>query len=165
MNRADRRRQASEDRVRHRGTSRDSRLEGMDVRYGGRTLEIRVYLNTDEEPQEVILRLDPVARGPRLVRAMFAARLVPAEHALPLWKTAPGLEDDPLGYEGRTVEVVVLLNTDEDARSVVDRMKPAARGSKLVMCLFVASEYDPEAAEVLWKFASEQALRAVRRES
>ncbi len=165
MNRAERRKQASEDRVRHRGTSRDSRLDGMDVRYGGRTLEIRVYLNTDEEPHDVVARLDPAARGPRRVRSMFAARLVEEALARPLWKTAPGLEDDPLGYEGRTVEVVVLLNTDEDAQVVVDRCKPAAQGPKLVMCLFVASEYDPEAAEVLWKFASEQALRAVRRES
>ena len=58
VNRADRRRRASEDRVRHRGTSRDSRLDGMDVRYGGRTLEVRIFLNTDEEVSDVVARLD-----------------------------------------------------------------------------------------------------------
>ncbi|HEX9642299.1 MAG TPA: hypothetical protein VGB13_13425 [Candidatus Krumholzibacteria bacterium] len=48
-----------------------------DLRYGGRTVEARLYINTDEDLEVIKERLIKLARGPRLDMAVIGL----GEHA------------------------------------------------------------------------------------
>jgi hypothetical protein len=66
----------------------DSRLVGMEIKYEGRTLDVRVFVNTDEEDWVVVERVRQAARGPKQCMAMVMVGNVPLERAKPLWETA-----------------------------------------------------------------------------
>lgn len=68
--------------------SKDNRLSGMDVRYGGRTIRFEIIVNTDA-PEDVLrqrlLQLRRVARGARMDMTIATAGEVPADQARGLW--------------------------------------------------------------------------------
>jgi hypothetical protein len=66
----------------------DPRLVGMEVRHGGRTLEVRVFVNTDEDDWVVAERVRQAARGPKQAMAVITVADVPVERAVPLWEAA-----------------------------------------------------------------------------
>lgn len=61
------------------------RLGDVGVRYGGRTVEVRVFLNTDETVAAVVERLRKAAQGPNLKMALLMGSL--SENASELWET------------------------------------------------------------------------------
>lgn len=56
-----------------------------DLRYGGRTLEVRVYVNTDENALEVAKRVQMAVAGARDDTAVASAVELPADTAKKLW--------------------------------------------------------------------------------
>jgi len=117
MNRRERRAQKS-------WGKRDPRLQGMEIRYGGRTLSFEVMVNTDEEPEPVAWRIKAKAPGPKQVMTIVAARKPgPPEVTAPIW-AADGIQTL---FGGRTLTFQVCLNTDEEAEEVSDRILAAAR--------------------------------------
>jgi hypothetical protein len=60
----------------------------MEIRFGGRTLEVRVFVNTDEEDWVVAERVRQAARGPKQAMAVITVADVPVERATPLWEAA-----------------------------------------------------------------------------
>jgi hypothetical protein len=165
VNRKDRRAQAA--RERH-GAPVDPRAEaarqqhakamvGMELRYGGRTLVVTTYVNTSEEGQEVVRRVQPAARGPRDVMAIVTAHMAPEEPVARLWETQ-GIQTL---FSGRTVVVTAYLNTDEDPQAVSDRVMLAANtptdAAALAACsgqlavITTVGELDEADARALWE--------------
>jgi len=64
-------------------------MVGMDLRYGGRTLVVTAYVNTDEEPGAVYERVEAAVRGPKMAMALVTVSVTPAEEIASLWR-APG---------------------------------------------------------------------------
>ncbi len=89
MNRHDRRAQASQER-------RDAAAKklGADVRYGGRTLEVKVFVNTDEDEREVALRVQAAAKGPKGCMTVLTAGILDASDAEKVWELAMGAAID-----------------------------------------------------------------------
>jgi len=102
MNRKDRR--AEEARQRHA-----TAVVGMELRYGGRTLVVTAYVNTDEEPEAVYKRVHSAVRGPKAAMAITTVAGTPAEAARLLWET----QGIPTFFDGRTLTVTSYVNTDE----------------------------------------------------
>lgn len=94
MNRAERRRQ-------QRALGADPRLQGMEVRYGGRTLEIRAVINTDREPMAIVEAVKAAARGPKLDMVVVTAGEVEAEAAANLWDAVMRASEDYVKREGK----------------------------------------------------------------
>ena len=175
MNRRERRAQESWAR-------KDRRLQGMEIRYDGRTLSFDVLVNTDEDPEAVAWRIRQKAPGPKQVMTMVAARK-PGDSAItaPLWET----EGIPTYFDGRTLTFQVLLNTDEDAEAVSERILSAARApgnqateaTLRALCSVPASEpvslavvlaggdVPPETARPMWEATFRASLDAVEREN
>ena len=116
MNRHDRRAQKSWGR-------RDPRLQGMEIRYGGRTLIFHILVNTDEDAEQVVWRLKRAAPGPKQVMTLVAGRKPDSSHWVSTWEGA-GI---PTIFDGRTVAMEVYLNTDEDPEPISARLLAAAR--------------------------------------
>lgn len=55
------------------------------VRFNGRTVELRVYINTDEGFEEVAERVIVAAKGPLQRMVCITVADVPKEQAMPLW--------------------------------------------------------------------------------
>jgi hypothetical protein len=102
MNRKDRR--AEEARQRHAKAT-----VGMELRYGGRTLVVTAYVNTDEEPQAVYQRVEPAARGPKHYMALVTVAVFSTGQALPIWES----QGIPTFFGGRTLVLTCYVNTDE----------------------------------------------------
>lgn len=102
MNRKDRRAEAA--RQRHAEA-----MVGMDVRYGGRTLVITTYVNTDEESEELYKRVEPATRGPKHGMVITTVSVLPTEEARGLWEE----QDIATFFAGRTLVVTSYINTDE----------------------------------------------------
>jgi hypothetical protein len=83
MNRHDRRAAEAKGKA-----AEDPRLQGMEIRFGGRTLEVKVFVNTDEEDWVVAMRVREAARGPKQCMAVLTVADVPVENAKPLWEAA-----------------------------------------------------------------------------
>lgn len=65
----------------------------MEVRFGGRTLQLTVVINTDESVEEVVQRVRKAASGPHLRMAVVGAGIVEAEKAAEYWaNTIPHLK-------------------------------------------------------------------------
>lgn len=97
----------------------------MELRYGGRTLVITAYVNTSEDVQRVVERVQPAARGPKRALVIVTAGVHEAEQAplvAALWKDT----DIPTLFDGRTVVVTCYVNTDEEAAPVSARVIAAA---------------------------------------
>lgn len=74
----------------NRHERRAAKAQGIDigipeVRYGGRTLEVKVIINTDEPIEEVVGRIIPVAKGPNKRMVIVAGGVVETEHAKAIW--------------------------------------------------------------------------------
>ncbi len=55
------------------------------VRFGGRTLEVVIRINTDETLEEVVSRTAPAAKGPASRMALVSGRELSSEEASKLW--------------------------------------------------------------------------------
>ena len=64
----------------------DPRLEGAELKYEGRTLEVKLYLNTDETAHEVLYRLQKAAKDPKGVMIAAMVAEITGEDAQRLWK-------------------------------------------------------------------------------
>jgi len=84
-------------------------MVGMAIRYGGRTLVVTAYVNTDEEPQVVYERVQTAARGPKAAMVLTTIAVTPAGQVHPLW-AARGI---PTIFDGRTLMLTSYINTDE----------------------------------------------------
>lgn len=116
MSRKDRRAEAA--RQRHAQA-----MVGMELRYGGRTLVITAYVNTSEMPEDVVKRVQPAARGPKMAMVIITAGVHTAEPAIAeLWRS----QDIPTLFDGRTVIVTCYVNTDEEPATVSARVIAAA---------------------------------------
>lgn len=175
MNRRERRAQQSWAR-------KDPRLQGMEIRYGGRTLSFDVLVNTDEEPEAVALKVKAKAPGPKQVMTLVAAREMGSpEITAPVW-AADGI---PTYFAGRTVVLQVCLNTDEEASVVSDRILAAARvpgtaeaeamlralctvpeSEPVSLAVIVAGgDVEPETARQMWDTAFRASTASVEREN
>lgn len=70
-----------------RGTKDDPRLRGRELLHGGRTLEVRIYVNTDEPAEALLARLQGPAQGPELRMVLFAISEIDPAAAEKLWGT------------------------------------------------------------------------------
>jgi hypothetical protein len=75
------------------------------------------------------------------------------------------LEGAELKYQGRTLSVHVVLNTDESLEAVVERLRQAAPGPKRVMVLLAGGELHPQDAELIWNKTWHAAEETVKREN
>ena len=82
----------------------DPRLDGAALLYGGRTLEFRVFLNTDEPVDVVLERIRAVASGPKKVMTTIMVNELHAEMSKALWEvlwktagTVAGEKERPSG--------------------------------------------------------------------
>lgn len=66
------------------------------VQFEGRTIEARVYINTDESLDEILARLQPAARGPRLRMCTIAMGILDQEQGRKLWELATRAAEDEL---------------------------------------------------------------------
>lgn len=175
MNRRERRAQQSWAR-------KDPRLQGMEIRYGGRTLSFEVMVNTDEDPERVAWRIKKMAPGPKQAMTIVAARKPgPLEITDPIWEA----EGIPTFFSGRTLTFQVCLNTDEDARPVSDRILAAARapGSAATesalrkLCnvseaepvslavVIMGGDVEPETARQMWQAMFSASVQTVEHEN
>lgn len=56
-----------------------------EIRYGGRTLKVTVLVNTDEDEQAVVERIDGAARGSKDCMSVVMLDVVDPEQAKPVW--------------------------------------------------------------------------------
>ncbi len=74
----------------NRKERRASQAQGIDigetdVRFGGRTIEVRVFVNTDEPAEVVGARVQAAAKGPGLRMAAALVGELDAEQAAEVW--------------------------------------------------------------------------------
>jgi hypothetical protein len=79
----------------------DPRMSGADVRYGGRTIQVTVYVNTDEDERDVALRIQEAAKGPGQRMVLVAVGLVDEGRARSLWEAAVEAAADTVKREPR----------------------------------------------------------------
>ena len=89
MNRHDRRARAKQ----------DPRMDGMEVRYGGRTVHVTIWINTDEDEKTVSLRVHEAARGPRKDMAVVAGGVCDEEAARAVWAKVIDAAADTIAKE------------------------------------------------------------------
>lgn len=65
---------------------KQERLGATDIRHNSRTVEIRVYVNTDEDEHAVAERVNRAARGPKLHMAVTTAGVLDPEQARGFWE-------------------------------------------------------------------------------
>lgn len=63
----------------------------------------------------------------------------------------PDLPGAELLYEGRTLHIQVLVNTDEPMHEVAARIQAAAKGPKKVMATVLGAELDAAGAVDMWQ--------------
>ncbi len=89
MNREERRRRAKN----------DPRMSGAEIRYGGRTIQITAYVNTDEDELEVLQRVQEAAKGPGKRMVLVAGGLLPEDQWKLAWETIIGAAADAVDRE------------------------------------------------------------------
>ena len=73
----------------HRRAARaaDPRLNGAEIRYGGRTIELRVYVNTDEAVPAVFERVQKAVKSaPNEPMVIITVGMLSTEEATGLWE-------------------------------------------------------------------------------
>lgn len=94
MNRHERRKQ--------RAVGTDPRLTGMELRYGGRTLIVTTYLNTDQDAHEAALRMQEAARGPNADMCIVTvAEVEDRQAAAEMWSTMFEKAERHVKHEGQ----------------------------------------------------------------
>lgn len=58
--------------------------------------------------------------------------------------------DASLRYDGRTLKIDILINTNEPIEQVIARIQPAARGPQQCMALLSGGEVDVDTAKETW---------------
>lgn len=174
MNRRDRRAQQSWAR-------KDPRLQGMEIRYGGRTLVFHVLVNTDEDAEQVVWRLRRAAPGPKQVMTLVAGRKPDTSHWASTWEGA-GI---PTLFDGRTIAMEVYLNTDEEPEPISARLLAAARvpgnaataaalrslgnvpsSEDVSLAVLIAGgDVDAEAARSVWEATFRASVKTVEHEN
>lgn len=86
-------------RERRAQTKADPRLSGSDVRYGGRTLQVTAYVNTDEDERVVALRVQEAAKGPGKRMVLVTAGILNEEQSHRLWHIAAEAAADTVEKE------------------------------------------------------------------
>lgn len=89
-----------------RALGSDARLQGAELRYGGRTVMFQVLLNTDADEAELFRRVEAlkrsaVLRGPKLDMVIVAVSEVDSEQAAGLWSATFGAMEDYVKREGK----------------------------------------------------------------
>lgn len=74
-----------------------------------------------------------------------------------------GTGDWDIRYGGRTVEVRMFINTDDDLETIKERMLKLARGPRLDMALIGISEFEGDNSE-LWKKVHDTADATLEKE-
>lgn len=74
----------------NRHERRAAKAQGLDigipeVRYEGRTLEVKVIINTDESVNDVVGRIIPAAKGPGRRMVIVMGGEVPLDQSTKLW--------------------------------------------------------------------------------
>jgi hypothetical protein len=88
------RRAAAKKAQQEAAASGDKRLKGMEIRYGGRTLTVTAYINTDEPIEQIVERVKIAARGPKFDMVLVAGGEVETDAAQDLWDaTFPAMVD------------------------------------------------------------------------
>lgn len=86
-----------------RAAKNGPKLEGAEIRYGGRTLELRVYVNTDEAPEVVYERVrHAVKSAPNCPMTVITCGEVPVDQAEGLWEATIRALEQQAEREGRT---------------------------------------------------------------
>lgn len=159
MNRQDRRRKEALDR----------RLGRRELLYGGRTLNVKICLDTDETGEEAIERMRRPLSGPRKVMVLIGVRLYPPdEGGSEFWRKTAHLFVPPMTpkHDGQMLEVDVFLNTDEPVPEVQRRAQEAAPGPRVGLSIVsTTDELDPEGTEAMWKKTWQVAEDTVMREN
>lgn len=87
----------------NRHERRANRSKGIDVgdtevKHGGRTLDFKVLVNTDEPIEQVLMRIKTAAQGPNLSMAMVAGGELEPEDAVKVWEALlPIMEEQGQG--------------------------------------------------------------------
>jgi hypothetical protein len=112
--------------------SKDPRLQGMDVRYGGRTLQAKIGCGPGPATQErekfdaLAQRVKTAARGPGLRMAVVSGSMTDS---------------------GAYLEIVV--NTDESGQVLHDRLMAALKREG-IDAFGIIEEWDPVGAAMFW---------------
>jgi hypothetical protein len=77
----------------------DPRMSGADVRYGGRTVQVTVYVNTDEDENDVLIRVQEAAKGPSRRMVLAALAMLDEEQARRFWEHAVEAAADTIAKE------------------------------------------------------------------
>lgn len=84
----------------NRHERRANRAKGVgigdtEVKHGGRTLDFKVLVNTDEPIEQVLMRIKTAAQGPNLSMAMVAGGELEPEDAAKVWEALlPMMEEE-----------------------------------------------------------------------
>jgi len=62
----------------------------------------------------------------------------------------PRLDGAEARFDGRTLKLTVLVNTDQDVNEVAERVKEAARGPGMHMAVAIGEEVPSDLADELW---------------
>ncbi len=144
-------------------------MKGAELLYGGRTIELVMLAATRKPPKEIAKTAEWAARGPRLSMVLVAGEVFEEDNleAARLWKEirSSGVHTaEELRPEGLTIKLTILVNTDEDATELAERVQAACR-AHLTALVIVGSEYeqgDPKVAELwerIWKAGEESIAR------
>lgn len=69
-----------------RRANRAKGIGDLEVRHGGRTLDFKVLVNTDEPIEEVLRRIKQAAQGPNLSMTMVAGGELEPGDAVKVWE-------------------------------------------------------------------------------
>jgi hypothetical protein len=115
----------------------DPRLQGMEIKFNGRTMRARIVLerpswaDNRNEFKAFSMRLQGAARGPRLLMAIVAGQ--------------------DYGEQGLLIDLTV--NTDETEKVLEDRLAEALNKEKLVrgsQAILLLEELEPVSASLFW---------------
>lgn len=70
--------------------------------------------------------------------------------------------DPTVRYDGRTIEVKVVVNTDESVETVIARLIPAGKGPGKRMVVISGGVVEPEAAATFWNGVIPNAVRQAK---
>ena len=79
----------------------DPRLQGMDVRYGGRTLRVEILINTDESESVVAQRVQAAAKGPKACMAVVSVGTCDPDEAAVVWERLIAASRAHVNREGK----------------------------------------------------------------
>lgn len=79
--------------------TKDPRLQGMETKYGGRTLVFQVAINTEREINEIVEIIRKTVRGPKQDQIFIGCHLLEGDEAAEFWS---GVYDTSENYVKKT---------------------------------------------------------------